>query len=1068
MKPKVFTSKEDDVFASFEPENLKQHLNFTTQGFIKKNDLKFPFETQLNSYEESDLPEIYSLSQENLDLSKGKYMIFRQKSLISLLQVSSNLQELDLSCNKLEFFPIELIHLSHLKSLKIDFNEIKSISLDIDRLSKLEFFSISNNQLSSLPANFNKLNLKVLNIGKNFINDLEPIALIKSLEILYIYANPFISIPTSFYNLNNLKELALEWFKYTEPSMNPIIKRPKHNDIFDKLFSFCKSKSDKKEKNLEIIKFLHLFSSQKLDFQQKDSKGRNLLHNTAFEEEIGVLHAIALQYPRLLNLVDKDGQTPLTLALLEEKFRIADMIIDLGGDLLLGGGIFGSSLHLAVSKLKSKLVEKLLKGLKGCDKKKKILEDFDQNSPFHILFSIFSKDEKEAELIAEMLLNFGVDPNLKNKEIYTALHIAIKKNQIKALKFAINYNKQNEIFEFNKRGGNARWSLAHLAAFLGNIEVLQLLEETKMDFFRENAHYQNPLKVSFQSIVVIKTIRKGQKKWIQKNIIQKKQYMSDFIERINDSEETINKNMIKKQQVFQNSSRNLTNLLKLDTPKGLFQQFIKSRRLDEEEILDNEVCGKDISLNEINNCCEKQNIRKISIETDKKLILKETTHKNKSTEYKNNQNCFERNHLAKTSKNVGIIPKGVKIPETELNYSQNPLYVKKGQIIKKALTQEYDDNIQRMFEKPKFVENKEIMTKTYKLLNNRENAIGNSLSLEKALNFQKTSLKQNEKTVNKTFKVNVITENDDLDEFQADENISQKMLNKSSQIITNITERDHSSDTKHSAFENKSEVSTNVFIFKRKDMISFQVFEEENKLEKEIERVQTIINNEDKNVLSENFLGFLYLNAIKKKINGTFYKYSSVRLPINMFLLSEGKVIPKISEKILSLIENFIKKTTIQKLELFKAKRQSLNDRKFKNFNEELKFIRKANECKYSNLNLILFGIFTENYDFHELPSETFERKNILPKVLLYEMFENTIQMMRMKKKSQKRKTHVQTKSLSNVSVIINNNFYFTNKKEENEEIKQKKQFASFWGISPVKLDQEKNGGLDSKPYFLV
>jgi ankyrin repeat protein len=67
--------------------------------------------------------------------------------------------------------------------------------------------------------------------------------------------------------------------------------------------------------------------------------------------------------------------------------------------------------------------------------------DFEGNTPLHITFSIFSKEPVLATSICVNLLSFGADPNVHNKDLWTPLHIAVKKNQKEALKFALSYNK---------------------------------------------------------------------------------------------------------------------------------------------------------------------------------------------------------------------------------------------------------------------------------------------------------------------------------------------------------------------------------------------------------------------------------------------------------------------------------------------------------------------------------------------------------------------------------------------------------------------------------------------------
>jgi ankyrin repeat protein len=43
------------------------------------------------------------------------------------------------------------------------------------------------------------------------------------------------------------------------------------------------------------------------------------------------------------------------------------------------------------------------------------------------VFSIFNKNALAAKSISEHLLKFGADPNFKNKEKWSPLHLAVKK-----------------------------------------------------------------------------------------------------------------------------------------------------------------------------------------------------------------------------------------------------------------------------------------------------------------------------------------------------------------------------------------------------------------------------------------------------------------------------------------------------------------------------------------------------------------------------------------------------------------------------------------------------------------
>jgi ankyrin repeat protein len=62
-----------------------------------------------------------------------------------------------------------------------------------------------------------------------------------------------------------------------------------------------------------------------------------------------------------LDILDKDECTPLCVALRDQHFEIAKLLIDAGADVNIGGGIFGSALLLAVVRSNLQMVDLLVK-----------------------------------------------------------------------------------------------------------------------------------------------------------------------------------------------------------------------------------------------------------------------------------------------------------------------------------------------------------------------------------------------------------------------------------------------------------------------------------------------------------------------------------------------------------------------------------------------------------------------------------------------------------------------------------------------------------------------------------
>jgi len=71
--------------------------------------------------------------------------------------------------------------------------------------------------------------------------------------------------------------------------------------------------------------------------------------------------------------------------------------------------------------------------------------------------NVFNKNETKYRAIAESLVMSGAKPNSKNKELWAPLHIAARRGQLEAIKWAKMVNEilmelNMEIFDFNLAG----------------------------------------------------------------------------------------------------------------------------------------------------------------------------------------------------------------------------------------------------------------------------------------------------------------------------------------------------------------------------------------------------------------------------------------------------------------------------------------------------------------------------------------------------------------------------------------------------------------------------------------
>lgn len=79
------------------------------------------------------------------------------------------------------------------------------------------------------------------------------------------------------------------------------------------------------------------------------------MHKAAVMGDTGVIQGLLMDKAQT-DLFDKDGCTPLCLAIRQENYEAALALINGGANVDLGGGIFGSPMHLAIVRLKISII----------------------------------------------------------------------------------------------------------------------------------------------------------------------------------------------------------------------------------------------------------------------------------------------------------------------------------------------------------------------------------------------------------------------------------------------------------------------------------------------------------------------------------------------------------------------------------------------------------------------------------------------------------------------------------------------------------------------------------------
>ena len=170
--------------------------------------------------------------------------------------------------------------------------------------------------------------------------------------------------------------------------------------LWNSFGELCRSLMSTDRYQCDLIDFLAYFSDDQyspinndhqfihFDVNHMDSRQRTLLHTAASNGDLGVVRALLCTQNINLDILDKDECTPLCIALRDSHFEMAQVLIEAGADVNLGGGIYGSALHLAVVRANLLLTDMLIK--RGAEVN---VVDVDGNTPLHFIMNVFSKSE---------------------------------------------------------------------------------------------------------------------------------------------------------------------------------------------------------------------------------------------------------------------------------------------------------------------------------------------------------------------------------------------------------------------------------------------------------------------------------------------------------------------------------------------------------------------------------------------------------------------------------------------------------------------------------------------------
>ena len=479
--------------------------------------------------------------QPNANKQSINSLTYIERQLVTLpsevLSKQSLINLLDLSVNRFDAIPSQLMQLKMLKILRLDHNRIKSIPTEICQLEQLEVISLSYNFIQVLPKSFSQLNgLQELNIEFNLLDSIEPgLADTPNLRILNMSRNRFAIFPSAFHKMSNLTELTFEWFKYASPPLSSRQRGKAGEARIEQLRVDCKALAEKNQKGVNFPSFLEIVSTEEVKLHTLDESERSFLHYAALYEDVTVMKYMISYMPSLLDKLDVEGQTPLSLSVAKEKYFSARYLLKHGANPVKGGGIYGSPLHIATRKLNFQLVKDIIHLGENLNK-----IDKEGHTPLHHSLALMADGNPRAVIITQFLLESGGNPNAKNKECWAPLHLVVRKRDVKGVDWIVIYNREaeevhgrEEKFNLNKKGGAYKWTPLHIATYMDSSDIVESLAMADADIFKRCLNGNVPKVLLRGYGVTMKYLEKYEKSWIHRKVLFKKQVADDCVEDAN-------------------------------------------------------------------------------------------------------------------------------------------------------------------------------------------------------------------------------------------------------------------------------------------------------------------------------------------------------------------------------------------------------------------------------------------------------------------------------------------------------------------------------------------------------
>ena len=393
----------------FNKEDIKIIENFKT----KMNNLELVLSLYISLKKRFFYLYNIKINQKSLLEIIKKYFDKRDSLSVSELKIIKLIWNCYTKNNDIENF----INIYLLYQIETNDNNLNNLITSMEKIKKIDFISINKDIIFALLITLLSVNIYELKIYQVIDKTRSMEEIVK--EVLDMLLS------------NKIFEICKYWIiSLLENSYDYVLKL--FYSLFDKYIQ---------EGDIEKIEFLaSIINNLNRDlllalFLEKDENDNTLIHKVVKSKvNEQKIMKILLEYGANPNLKDVSGQTPLHLAIVDDKIEIVKLLLEYLVDYNLKDNLGNTPLILAIKKNRIEIVELLLQY--GADLN---LKDDEGRSPLYL--AIMDNNLK----MVELLLKYGANPNLKDDLGDTLLHIAVQENNFEIIKLLIGYGADPDL-----------------------------------------------------------------------------------------------------------------------------------------------------------------------------------------------------------------------------------------------------------------------------------------------------------------------------------------------------------------------------------------------------------------------------------------------------------------------------------------------------------------------------------------------------------------------------------------------------------------------------------------------